>query len=161
MHGLPWEGGVDGNTLPLLKKRELDDVEKDVSRRIERAMRNPLNGSLLGGLWNPVVKRTASGAAGKLPVGMHIGNRVGHVQGGFLFNSAITVAEAAVPEHPLITGASAWYISPGQGKVISARSTVLQSGRNVAVVRTELFAEGKKLVLETISNHSVASKPAE
>ena len=89
---------------------------------------------------------------------MHIGNRVGHVQGGFLLHAALATAEATVPNHPLLTGASAWYISPGQGKLISARSTVLQNGRNVAVVRTELFNSERKLVLEVVSNH--AARPA-
>jgi acyl-coenzyme A thioesterase PaaI-like protein len=155
LNGLPWEGGRDGADLPLLSKRDLDAAEKDVIRRVERAIRVAQNGDLLGALWNPLVKRTSGGAIGRLPVGMHVGNRVGHVQGGFLLNAALVTAEAAVPEHPITTGASSWFISPGQGKVISARSTVLQSGRNIAVVRTELFAAGRKLVLETVSNHAV------
>lgn len=155
MQGLPWEGGQDGTQLPLLKKRDLDAAEKEVIRRVEKAMRVAQNGDLLTSLWNPVVKRMPGGASGRLAVGMHVGNRVGHVQGGLLLNTALATAEAAVPEHPILTGASAWYISPGQGKVISARATVLQSGRNVAVVRTELFATGRKLVLEVISNHAV------
>ena len=158
MRGLPWEGGEDGTQWPLLKKSELDAVEKDVVRRVEKAMRVAQNGDLLASLCNPSVKRTKTGASGRLPVGMHIGNRVGHVQGGFLINAALVTAEAAVPAHPLLTGASAWYISPGQGKVISVRSTVLQSGRNIAVVRTELFGEGRKRVLEVVSNHAVAAE---
>lgn len=157
MRGLPWEGGDNGAQLPLLKKNELDAAEKDVIRRVEKAMRVMQNGDLLSNLCNPVAKRTSHGASGRLEVGMHIGNRVGHVQGGFLINAALVTAEVAVPEHPVLTGASAWYISPGMGKVINARSTILQSGRNVAVVRTELFAAGRKLVLEVISNHAVAA----
>ena len=158
MRGLPWEGGEHGAERPLLKKSELDAVEKDVLRRVEKALRFAQNGDLLATLCNPVVKRTPNGASGRLPVGMHIGNRVGHVQGGFLINAALATAEAAVPEHPILTGASAWYISPGQGKAISARSTILQSGRNVAVVRTELFNAGRKLVLEVVSNHAVGAR---
>ena len=160
MRGLPWEGGEDGAQWPLLKKSELDAAEKDVIRRVGKAMRVMQNGDLLTNLCNPVARRTANGASGRLAVGMHIGNRVGHVQGGFLINAALVTAEAAVPEHPILTGASAWYISPGQGKVITSRSTILQSGRNVAVVRTELFAAGRKRVLEVISNHAVGARAA-
>ena len=159
VRGLPWEGGEDGNLRPLLKKNELEAAEKTVIRGIEKALREAQNGDLLGALCNPKVKRTAHGATGRLAVGLHIGNRVGHVQGGFLIHAALATAEAAVPNHPLLTGASAWYISPGQGKAISARSTILQSGRNVAVVRTELFNAGRKLVLEVISNHAVRARP--
>jgi acyl-coenzyme A thioesterase PaaI-like protein len=163
MAGLPWEGGQDGNDLPLLMAREFDATEKAAVRRVARALRevdSTPGGDLLASLCNPIVKRTKNGAVGKLPVGMHIGNRVGHVQGGFLLNAAIVTAEAAVPEHPITTGASSWFISPGQGKVISVRSTVLQSGRNVAVVRTELFGEGRRRVLEVTSNHAVGARPA-
>jgi acyl-coenzyme A thioesterase PaaI-like protein len=158
VRGAPWEGGENGNDWPLLKKNQLEAVEKATLRSVEKALREAQNGDLLGPLCDPQVKRTAQGATGRLKVGQHIGNRVGHVQGGFLLHAALATAEATVPKHPLITGASAWYISPGQGKVISARSTVLQSGRNIAVVRTELFNSERKLVLEVVSNH--AARPA-
>jgi len=158
--GLPWEGGDDGALWPLLKKRELEAPEKDLVRRVEKAMRVAQNGDLLASLWDPQVKRVPNGARGRLPVGMHVGNRVGHVQGGLLLNTALVTAEAAVPEHPILTGASAWYISPGQGKAIRSRSTILQSGRNIAVVRTELFGAENKRVLEVVSNHAVAARGA-
>ena len=141
-----------------MKKRELEAVEKDCVRRVEKALRSAHNGDLLEVLCNPAEKRTPSGTTGKLAVGLHIGNRVGHVQGGLLIYAALATAEAAVPHHPLLTGASAWYISPGQGKAISIRSTILQSGRNIALVRTELFNAGRKRVLEVISNHSVRAR---
>jgi len=41
---------------------------------------------------------------------------------------------------------------------LRARATVLQKGRNVAVVRTEVFATGGKRVLEVVSNHAIAAK---
>ena len=77
------------------------------------------------------------------------------MQGGFSIGTALITAIAAVPHHPLLTAASAWYISPGQGSNLSARSAVLQRGRNVAVVRTELMASGGKRELEVNSNHAV------
>ena len=158
MRGLPWEGGENGRQWPLLKKNELDAVEKKVLSRFAKAMRTAPHNDVLAPLCDPLVKRTANGASGKLVVGMQIGNRVGHVQGGFLMHAALVTAATAVPDHPLLTGASAWYISPGEGKVISIRSTLLQRGRNVAVVRTELFNAGRKRVLEVISNHSVGAQ---
>jgi acyl-coenzyme A thioesterase PaaI-like protein len=158
MRGLPWEGGENGNQRPLLKKAELEAMELDCVRRVEKALRVADNGDLLETLCNPLVKRTATGASGRLAVGLHIGNRVGHVQGGFLINAALATAEAAVPNHPLLTGASAWYISPGEGKAISVRSTILQNGRNVAVVRTELFNADRRRVLEVVSNHAAGAR---
>lgn len=158
MSGLPWEGGENGNLRPLLKKNELEAIETQTIRRFEKALRNAPNGDVLAPLCDPTVKQTTTGASGKLAVGLHIGNRVGHVQGGFLMHAALVAAEAAVPQHPLLTGASAWYISPGEGKAITARATIRQSGRNVAVVRTELFNADRRLVLEVISNHAVAAR---
>ncbi len=155
MRGLPWEGGENGAERPLLRKNELEAPEKALLRNVEKALRTAHHGDLMRTLCDPLVKGSATGSMGRLPVGMQVGNRVGHVQGGFLINAALVTAEAAVPQHPLLTGASAWYISPGQGRAISARSVILQRGRNVAVVRTELFNAGRKLVLEVISNHAV------
>ena len=156
MRGLPWEGGEDGNLRPLLKQSELEAAEKAVIRDVEKALRAAPNDDLLAVLCNPLVTRTANGASGRLKVGMQIGNRVGHVQGGFLINAALATAEAAVPAHPILTGASAWYISPGQGMLVSARSRILQSGRNIAVVRSELFNSSRQLVLEVVSNHAIS-----
>jgi len=158
VRGAPWEGGENGNEWPLLKKNQLEANEKATVRNFEKALREAKNGDLLGALCNPRIKHTAKGATSRLAVGMHIGNRVGHVQGGFLLHAALATAEAAVPHHPLLTGASAWYISPGQGKAISARSTVLQRGRNIAVVRTELFSDARKLVIEVVSNHAIGAR---
>ncbi|HTE16413.1 MAG TPA: hypothetical protein VK642_15175, partial [Burkholderiales bacterium] len=103
LRGLPWEGGEDGTQWPLLSKGELDTAEKMVIRRVEKAMRVAQNGDLLASLCNPVLKRTPQGASGRFPLGMHVGNRVGHVQGGFLINAALATAEAAVPDHPILT----------------------------------------------------------
>lgn len=116
--GLPWEGGEDGATFPLLKKSQLEAGEKALLRRVERALRIAPNGDLLQVLWNPLVTHTTGGARGRLAVGLHVGNRVGHVQGGLLMQAALATADAAVPEHSLLTGASAWYISPGDRKSV-------------------------------------------
>ena len=155
---LPWEAGKDYPVAPMLERAQLDPLERAVLVRVERALRDAKHRDFLQQFWVPSVRHTPSGAVGHLPIGLHIGNRVGHVQGGFTFNTAVATAIAAVPHHPLLTAVSAWYISPGQGKALRARATVLQKGRNVAVVRTEVFASGGKRVLEVVSNHAIAAK---
>jgi acyl-coenzyme A thioesterase PaaI-like protein len=146
----------------VVSRAELDPMEKTLMRRIEQALRQATRGagpeSFLHHLWSPTVRPAPGGAASRTPLGMHFGNRVGHVQGGLTMHVALATAVAAAPQHPLLTGASAWYISPGQGKALTTRSTLLQSGRNVAVVRTEVFASGRKLVLEVISNHAIPAQ---
>ena len=151
---LPWER-KEPLAPPVLTSADLDAAEKDVVRRVERALRNAHHGGFLRHLWGPRVLHTPRGAASRFSMGLHVGNRVGHVQGGLSLNLALATAIGAVPHYPLLTSVSAWYISPGQGKALTSRATVLQKGRNVAVVRTELYATGRKLVLEVISNHAV------
>jgi acyl-coenzyme A thioesterase PaaI-like protein len=160
MHPLPWARTEPAPPAPMLKPAELDPMERAAMRRVVESLRNAKEGEFANRLWTPVVRNSGERALGRLPIGLHVGNRVGHVQGGFSISTALFTAIAAVPQHPLITAASAWYISPGQGKSLSARSSVLQRGRNVAVVRTELLATGGKRVLEVISNHAVARKPS-
>jgi acyl-coenzyme A thioesterase PaaI-like protein len=154
---LPWERRRL-LTVPVLEPKDLDPLEQAVMRRVERALRAARHGDFLRHLWAPQAQHTVRGAASRFAIGMHIGNRVGHVQGGLLLNTALATAIAAVPHHPVLTAVSAWYISPGQGRALTARSTVLQKGRNVAVVRSEVFATGGKRVLEAISNHAIPAR---
>ena len=154
---LPWER-KHAAPVPAHAPAQLDLREKNVMRRVGQAMRAAPHGGFSRNLWEPAVHHTPRGAASRLAVGLHVGNRVGHVQGGLLMNAALATAVGAVPHHPLLTAACAWFISPGQGKALSSRSTVLQKGRNVAVVRTEVFAPGGKRVLEAVSNHAIAAR---
>jgi acyl-coenzyme A thioesterase PaaI-like protein len=158
LNPLPWEH-THAATVPALAPAQLDPLEKNVMRRVGQAMREAPHNGFPRTLWGPAVRHTPRGAASRLVVGLHVGNRVGHVQGGLLLNAALATAIGAVPHHPLLTAASAWFISPGQGKALMSRSTVLQKGRNVAVVRTEVFATGGKRVLEAVSNHAIAARP--
>ena len=154
---LPWER-KEPVVAPALSRADLDPAERDVMRRVERALRDGQHGGFLQSLWAPKVRHTPHGAASRYALGLHVGNRVGHVQGGLLLNVALATAIGAAPHHPLLTAVAAWYISPGQGKALTSRATVLQKGRNVAVVRTEVFATGRKLVLEVVSNHAIPAQ---
>ena len=86
--------------------------------------------------------------------GPHISNRVGHFQGGIVLAFGMTTAEAALNKDWVMTGATASYISPGQGATISARSVVLHQGRSTAVVKTEVVNVDGRQVLEVLTNHS-------
>jgi len=155
LHPLPWERKDGMPPIPQLTLKDLDPLEKGAVRRAELAIRAAGPGEFMRRYWEPITRHTERGAIGRLPIGLYVGNRVGHVQGGLTLSTALITAIAAVPHHPLLTAVSAWYISPGQGKSLTARSTVLQKGRNVAVVRTELMATGGRRVLEVISNHAI------
>lgn len=159
LYPLPWEAAYGTPNPPSLTLADLDANERAVMRRVEAALQHARSGEFIQRLWDPVVRHGPKATIGRLPIGLYVGNRVGHVQGGFSLNVAVRTAMAAVPHHPLLTAVSAWYISPGEGKALRARSTVLQKGRNVAVVRTELMATGGRRVLEVISNHAIPKHP--
>ena len=66
-----------------------------------------------------------------------------------------------VPDHPAVSTVSAWYISPGQGKSLTARSKIVHAGRSFAVVRTEVRNADRSLVLTAVSNHASLSRESE
>jgi len=85
--------------------------------------------------------------------GPHVGNRVGHVQGGITLTHAMVTANAALGDGWLMTAVHASYISPGQGDTITADSKVVHHGRMTAVVRTKLTSSNGRQVLDVVSNH--------
>ena len=90
---------------------------------------------------------------GTLENGLHVGNRVGHAQGGILLALAAATAGTALPAHWRMSGISAWYISPGEGKALRATSKVIHQGRLTAVVRTQITGKNRRLVLEVVTTH--------
>jgi acyl-coenzyme A thioesterase PaaI-like protein len=153
---LPWQSAGE-QPAPPLKPRELDDNEREVMRAANRALKSDAGGqSFIERFWDIAPKRIQGGATCRVKIGPHMGNRVRHVQGGILLGIAEATAGAAVPDHPAISNISAWYISPGQGKALTARSRVIHAGRSFAVVRTELKNADGTRVLEAVSNHTAA-----
>ena len=90
--------------------------------------------------------------------GPHVGNRVGHAQGGIQLGLAAVTAAAALPANWALTGISGWYISPGEGSSLCARSEIVHHGRLTAVIRTHLTGKDKRRVLEVVTTH--ACRPA-
>ena len=85
--------------------------------------------------------------------GLHVGNRVGHAQGGIMFGMAAATACSALPPGWLLSGISAWYISRGDAAVLRARSKVVHQGRLTAVVRTQVTGKNRRRVLEVVTTH--------
>ena len=83
----------------------------------------------------------------------HLGNRIGHVQGGLLLGMAVKVANAAAPEDMRLSNVSAYFVSPGVGPVVDVHSQLTQRGRSLATVRTQILGGSGKVVLETTSQH--------
>jgi acyl-coenzyme A thioesterase PaaI-like protein len=94
------------------------------------------------------------GASGALKNGPHVGNRVGHLQGGVTMGLGVATAEAALPPSWMLSAVTAWYIRPGEGRVIKAKSKIIHHGRLTAVVRTELTGKNNKRVMEMVTTHA-------
>lgn len=138
---------------PLLNEKDLNPEERKIVRRADAALAAP--GTFISHFWGIHPERTAAGANCRLQNGLHIGNRVGHAQGGILFGMAAATAAAALPENWALSGISAWFTSPGEGPVLRANSRVVHQGRMTAVVRTRISA-GRRRVLEVVTTHCAA-----
>ena len=97
---------------------------------------------------------TVSGAICRVMNGPHLGNRVGHMQGGLQVGLAITTANAALPARWRVSGLSACFVSPGEGRVLRAVSRIVHRGRQTAVVHTTITGKYRRLVLDVVSTHA-------
>lgn len=151
---LPWQRTGEAGHAPL-DPRALDAKERSVVRAARAALaRADSSHGFLEHFWGVLPKPATGGARCRVPIRPQIGNRVGHVQGGILLGLAQASASAAVPQHPAVSNISAWYVSPGQGKALVARSRVVHAGRSFALVRTEIRNDEGTRVLETVSSHA-------
>ena len=140
----------------LPAESELARDERKVLSNAEIAMAQSAKdgGAFIRHFWGYAPHKTVDGARCAVRNTPQIGNRVGHVQGGIVMGLAAATATAALPPTWALAGISAWYISPGEGRVIKARSRVLHHGRLTAVVRTEVTGKNNRRVLEVVTTHA-------
>ena len=124
---------------------ELDREEKAILARADAALAS--RGNFIETFW---------GGAGSCENGLHAGNRVGHAQGGILVGMAAANAAAALTGSWQLSGLTALYISPGEGRTLRAGSTVVHEGRLTAVVRTRVTGRNRRRVLEVVTTHAAA-----
>ena len=133
---------------------ELDEYELEAVRRCGLAERAATaERPFLEHYWCGVPRTREGKARLDVPVGAHLGNRVGHVHGGMLLGMAVQVASAAAPAGMALSNLSAWFVRPGERPRLRVRSAVLQQGRTLAVVRTQITNDDGRLVLEATSQH--------
>jgi acyl-coenzyme A thioesterase PaaI-like protein len=130
-----------------LSRIVLSNSEKRILRRADAAL--AARGNFIENFW---------GDDGMLRNGLHAGNRVGHAQGGILIALAARSAAAKLSGNWRLGAVTALYISPGEGRVLRAKSTVVHQGSLTAVVRTEVRGKGGRRVLEVVSTHSALAR---
>lgn len=155
---LPWQRDVppaahtaDESTLSSRERQIMQAIDGAIARRDGEE-------AFIDRLWHGAPASGPAGATRRVVIGPHMSNRVGHVQGGILAGIAVATARDALPLPMALSNLSAWYISPGRGKVLYARSRPVHAGRSMAVVRTEITTGSGTLVLEAVTQHMAASK---
>lgn len=129
-----------------LGEANLEAEETGILRRADAAL--AARGNFIEKFW---------GGAHQLDNGLHVGNRVGHAQGGILIAMAAANAAAALPSGWRLSGITALYVSPGEGRSLRASSKVLHLGRLTAVVRTRITGRNRRRVLEVSTTHCAAA----
>ncbi len=148
------------NPTPEIPGGRLRPDEKKVLAAADAAIASvhEQGGAFIHRFWGVQAKHATGSAQSTVKNGPHIGNRVGHVQGGILLGLAAENALAALTPHWALTAISAWYISPGEGRSLKIKSTVVHHGRLIAVVRTQVTGKGadnrSRKVLEVMTTHA-------
>ena len=141
---------------PAIAAGALTHDERGILRRAEKALATagPAAESFISRFWGYEPRPVAGGATARMKNGPHIGNRVGHAQGGIMLGLAAATARAALPRSWGLSGVSAWYVSPGEGATLRARSKILHNGRLTSVLRTEITGQAGRRVLEVVTTHA-------
>jgi acyl-coenzyme A thioesterase PaaI-like protein len=141
---------------PALEEADLKRDERAILRLADAALeRADAKHSFIRHFWGYTPHAIAAGAGCTLKNGAHVGNRVGHVQGGLLAGLAAITAAAALPSTWMLSAISTWFVSPGEGATLRAKSKIIHHGRLTAVVRTEVIGAGRKRVLEAVTTHAL------
>jgi acyl-coenzyme A thioesterase PaaI-like protein len=151
---MPWERDETAPVGPVTDA-DLDDAEKlAVETATESSMRAAAHGTsareaLLGVQWEAALEGRVRGFA---PVGPHIANRVGHVQGGAMYGvAAAAAARAAGPGLRLADG-TMQYLRPGQGQILTVEAVPSRTGRRAAFVDVRVSVDD---VLATTSSFTL------
>jgi len=143
----------DSPPVPLPSAEELNPGEREILQRAETALENP-HPSFIERFWGYLPRRTARGASCRAPNGPHIGNRVGHAQGGVLLGLAASTAACALPPAWRLSAISGWFLRPGQGDALTAKSSIVHQGRLTALAHTVVRDPERRAVIEMMTTHA-------
>ena len=141
------------HAVQLPDEGTLNDSERDILRRADAALA-PGEGSFISRFFGIAPRKAQSGASCVLQNGLHVGNRVGHAQGGILMGLAGRTAAAAVGSGWTLASIAAAFVSPGEGDLLEATASVVHRGRWTAAARTQVGVPGGRRVLEVATTHS-------
>src|SRR3546814_20826521 len=103
---------------------ELDDSEAAVLERARQALM-PGPADFLARFWGMVPQAGVQAAFCAMKNGLHVGNRVGHTQGGTVLALAAHTCPAAAGEEWEPASITGWYLAPGRGPSLRTRAAGL------------------------------------
>jgi acyl-coenzyme A thioesterase PaaI-like protein len=165
MAPLPLRRRQDELHMPALTEAELTEAERAVYSRAQAALRAGEGGSFIERFWGFLPRRGDPDERGGADAtcdftnGLHVGNRVGHTQGGVTFALAATTAMAALDSEWQLVGTNAWFVAPGTGEQLRCESSVVHRGTLTAVVRSRIADGQGRAVLEAVTQHSRRQSP--
>ena len=146
--------GMTLHPVPLRNRRSAEplrlaeeDLNPEETRILEAARAALKRKNFIESFW---------GGSGRLRNGLHAGNRVGHAQGGILISMAAKSAAAKLSGDWRLGAVTALYLSPGEGRILRAASTVIHQGRLTAAVNTCVRGKSGRRVLEVLTSHASA-----
>jgi hypothetical protein len=128
-------------------------TEREILRRADAALA-PGEGSFISRFFGIAPRKTATGASCELQNGLHVGNRVGHAQGGILMGLAARTASVAVGPGWTLASIAAAFVSPGEGDSLESAASMVHRGRWTAAALTEVIVPGGRRVLEVATTHA-------
>lgn len=143
-HPLPQTNPVEA--ISALQPGQLNESEKDVFDRARIAAAGDADNSFLERFWELVPQVRDGRAECRLSHGLHVGNRVGDVQGGILLGLAIHTSVAVLHEEWQLVDIAAQFVA-APGKSVLARAEAVRIGRNVATIECRILDEAGNLVL--------------
>ena len=152
LHPVPHRKRTDAPISPL-PESELKADERMILAHADAALADP-HPSFIERFLGYAPRKTDSGAECVMANGPHVGNRVGHAQGGVLLGLAAAAACRALPSTWRLSAVSGWYLRPGEGETLHAKAEIFHQGRLTAAVRTEVLNPGNQRVIEVITTHA-------
>jgi uncharacterized protein (TIGR00369 family) len=139
--------------VDLPAEDSLDGSEQSILQRADAALLAG-EGSFISRFLGIEPRKTDAGATCRMENGAHVGNRVGHAQGGILMGLAANTACAALGAHWSLASIAASFTSPGEGDVLEATANVVHRGRWTAVASVEVIAREGRRVLQATTTHA-------
>jgi acyl-coenzyme A thioesterase PaaI-like protein len=145
-HPLPQDNRV--HELAPLDPKELSEPEADVllrARNAEDASAEP--SAFLERFWEMRPQSGEGWAECRLNRGLHVGNRVGDIQGGALLGLAVLTSAAVLARGWRLVDVSAQFLAPSTGPWVKARAETTRLGRNIAYIECRVCDEAGQLGL--------------